>query len=413
VRIAVVVGTRPEFLKTWSVIREINRRENIELVLIHTGQHYDFELSQVFFEELSIEAPSFYLEVGSHPPVRQTTTIMEKLATVLDTEDLDILLVQGDTNSCMGAALAAVLKGVPVGHIEAGCRSFDRTMPEEVNRLVIDSIAHLLFAPSDIALHNLLREGHTRDRAVLAGNTAVDVLEEGLRLVGTPQDSSDLPYAVATIHRAGNVDNKENLYQILKGFSSLPLRCILPLHPRTRKRADEFGFATLLTEGSLEIVEPMGYLSFLKLLQKAKLVLTDSGGVQEEAAMLGIPTLTIRENTEWPETIWSGLNQLVKADSNLIIEAATTKLKQEKTPVDLYQGDAGQRIVDVIINRHSKNQLVNTMPNMIETGYPLLGLISGTNRDSLVKFDEHGNPSEQEEVTHSTVIRNRMLDSDS
>lgn len=392
-KIAVVVGTRPEFIKTWSVIEEAKKRKEVQHLLIHTGQHYDYELSQVFFEDLSIEEPDYYLQVGSLPPVKQTAHIMTKVADVLADEEPDILLVQGDTNSCMAAALSAVQIGIPVGHIEAGCRSFDKTMPEEINRIVIDAISNLLFAPSTMAHYNLMREGNDSKRAIMAGNTAVDAINEGLRLLEGKGEHSGEIYSVATIHRAGNVDVKNKLAKILRGLSSLPLKCIFPIHPRTRKRIAEFGLKSIIDNEVLNLVNPMGYLSFLNLMKNARLVLTDSGGVQEEASLLGKPTLTLRDNTEWPETIWFGNNRLVRADAEAIRKAAEAALSVEPLPAtEFYLKDAGRRIIDAIMKSHKKGELRYKPLDMARLGYPILGLTDVEEGEVLLAFDESGFP---------------------
>ena len=390
-RIGLIVGTRPELIKTWSVIEEINSRESLELVLIHTGQHYDYELSKVFFEDLSIREPDYYLDVGSHPPVIQTIRIMEKVAEVLSKESLDILLVQGDTNSCMGAAISSIQNGVPVGHIEAGCRSYDRTMPEEINRIVIDSISNILFAPSETAYHNLMAEGCEPIRTHMTGNTALDALEEGLRLTERHDALYDAPYAVATIHRASNTDNKERLSEILTGLSNLPMRCIFPIHPRTQKMIDEFGLEKQV-QSSLELIKPVGYISFINLLKQSSLVITDSGGVQEEAVLLGKPTVTIRKNTEWPETVWIGRNILVTAQASDIISSSEEILERSKSEqTDLYLGNAGKRIVDAIVHASKENLLEFKETPLNEMGYPELRLETDSD-DYIVAFDEEGYP---------------------
>jgi UDP-N-acetylglucosamine 2-epimerase (non-hydrolysing) len=385
-KIAVVVGTRPEFIKTWSVIEEAKNRKEVQHLLIHTGQHYDYELSQVFFEDLSIEKPDYYLGVGSLPQVKQIAHIMTKVADVLGEEEPDILLVQGDTNSCMAAALSAVQSKVPVGHIEAGCRSFDKTMPEEINRIVIDAISNLLFAPSTMAHRNLMKEGHEPKRAIMAGNTAVEAINEGLRLLEGKGEYSGEIYSVATIHRAGNVDVKKKLTKILTGLSSLPLKCIFPIHPRTRKRIAEFELKSIIDNG---------YLSFLNLMKHAKLVLTDSGGVQEEASLLGKPTLTLRDNTEWPETIWSGTNRLVHADAKAIRKAAEDALSLDTLPAtEIYLEGAGRRIINAILESHKKGELHYKPLEMTRLGYPILGLTDVEEGEVLLAFDESGSPTD-------------------
>ncbi|MFW9965088.1 MAG: non-hydrolyzing UDP-N-acetylglucosamine 2-epimerase [Candidatus Sifarchaeia archaeon] len=403
-KIAVMIGTRPEIIKTWSVIHEINQREDASLILIHTGQHYDYEMSEAFFEDLSLEQPHHHLAVGSLPAVEQTTEIANRLASLLQEENADILLVQGDTNSCLGSAIAATLSGVPLGHIEAGCRSFDRTMPEEINRVVIDSVSNLLFAPSEIAYHNLLREGCDPRRVFLVGNTALDALNEGLNLLGDRTIDIETPYCVATIHRAGNTDQKDRLAEILKGLSQLPVRCIFPIHPRTQKMIDEFDLSHLVEKKNVDLVTPMGYLSFLNLMRHSDLVVTDSGGVQEEAALLGKPTLTIRNNTEWPETIWGGLNRLVSADSQKIKQEAYHVLKMEDTShKPLYEGEAGKRIINSILASFNSGNLHYKSSNQAIKGYPMLSLKTKPEGLVVMSFDGDGKFVPTEDGNHYLV----------
>ncbi|MFW9975820.1 MAG: non-hydrolyzing UDP-N-acetylglucosamine 2-epimerase [Candidatus Thorarchaeota archaeon] len=410
-RIAVVVGTRPEFIKTWSVVKEIKRRSNLELVLIHTGQHYDYEMSQVFFEELSLEKPDFFLEVGAQPVVEQSTAVMKKLSDVLLREKIDFVLVQGDTNSCLSAAIVTAQLRIPLGHIEAGCRSFDRTMPEEFNRIVIDSIANLLFAPSEVAFQNLMREGHTRNRVLLAGNTAVDALNEGLRILSSPKEGLEKPYCVITIHRAGNTDNPARLSEILKALRDLKMKCIFPIHPRTRKMIKEFDMEDLLLSSNLEIIAPLGYLSFLNLIRNASLVLTDSGGVQEEAALLSVHTITIRENTEWPETVWAGINHLAHADAREIIQIADTIQKNSKPQIgSIYKGDAGKNIVDLIVSRMLNEEMEYKIPDMIKSGYPILGLVDRDDSSALMRFDKNGKTIFEGKAKYSIIEKYRPLE---
>jgi UDP-N-acetylglucosamine 2-epimerase (non-hydrolysing) len=295
----------------------------------------------------------------------------------------------------MAAALSAVQSEVPVGHIEAGCRSFDKTMPEEINRIVIDAISNLLFAPSTMAHRNLMREGHEPKRAIMAGNTAVDAINEGLRLLEGKGEYSGEIYSVATIHRAGNVDVKKKLAKILMGLSSLPLKCIFPVHPRTRKRIAEFELESIIDNEILNLVNPMGYLSFLNLMKHARLVLTDSGGVQEEASLLGKPTLTLRDNTEWPETIWFGNNRLVRADAEAIRKAAEDALSVEPLPAtEIYLEGAGRRIVNAIMESHKNGKLRYKPLEMARLGYPILGLTDVEEGEVLLAFDESGFPAD-------------------
>ncbi|MHA1770217.1 MAG: non-hydrolyzing UDP-N-acetylglucosamine 2-epimerase [Candidatus Thorarchaeota archaeon] len=390
-KIAIVVGTRPEFIKTWSVIQEAKSRSDVDVVLIHTGQHYDYEMSQAFFEDLKIDAPDRYLNVGSHPNVIQTYKIMQSVADVLSKNPVDILLVQGDTNSCTGAAVAAVQMGIPVGHIEAGCRSYDRTMPEELNRVIIDSIANILFAPSPIAYNNLLREGCDPDRCIMIGNTAVDALEYGLTLIKEQEAPFDEDYAVATIHRAGNVDSPDRLIEILRGLSQLPLKCIMPIHPRTKKRIEGYNLQDEIDIDRLVLVEPMRYLTFLNLLRHSKIVITDSGGIQEEAALMGLPTLTIRDNTEWPETVWKGFNVLVPANSQEIVYNVEKMLSRKlNSPNQIYSRGAGKKIVDTLVNAFTNGTISYHSTNLREKGYPVLQITDRPTGKVVMAFSETG-----------------------
>jgi len=409
-KIAVVVGTRPELIKTWSVLKAMRNHADLQSLLIHTGQHYDYEMSKIFFEELSIQKPDYYLGVGSATPIQQTSAIMTGLEAVLRKEIPDILLVQGDTNTCGAAAIAALKAEIPVGHIEAGCRSFDRTMPEEINRVMIDAIATLLFAPSTTAYQNLMQEGSSPSRSFLVGNTGADSLKEGLRLIENKPSEFDGKYCVATIHRANNTEDRSRLREILQGMAALAIPTIFPVHPRTSKMIETFGLADTLENGMVRRVPPAGYLGFLKLMQNASLVITDSGGVQEEAAMLGKPTLTMRENTEWPETIWAGLNRLVRADATAIVSAATSALRRPPASVpDLYQDGAGERIVDRIIKCRDEGALKNSPFNMIELGYPTVGISSFSDDNALMPFDRNGNLTSKQEGKRFLTRRYRPL----
>ncbi len=407
-RVMVILGTRPEFIKTWSTLKALDNHSEIESIVVHTGQHYDFEMSQVFFEELSIREPDYFLEVGSHDLTEQTIKIMGRSKKVIEEVKPDLLLVQGDTNSTMATALTSVQCRVPVGHIEAGCRSYDLSMPEELNRIVIDSISAIHFAPSEVSYHNLLREGHNPNRVFLVGNTAKDALDEGIRLIGNSPLKNE-QFAIVTIHRAGNVDNRSRLLEILQGLKSIQMRCIFPIHPRTKKRINEFEFMDIINGSNIELVNPMGYLSFLRLMQDSQLVITDSGGVQEEAALLGKPTLTVRNNTEWPETIWRGYNILVSADANEIKSRAKEVLSRDlREPDKLYQSGAGQRIVDIILSMHRKNALGFKQLDMIQTGYPQLALSTDQKNGAMFGFTKNGSFTTSE-MKYIVLLKYRKL----
>lgn len=411
-RIAVVVGTRPEFIKTWSVVREIKSRSEMDLLLVHTGQHYDYEMSQVFFEDLSIEKPNIFLGTGSKPRVELTAEIMLRMAEAISREHIDLVLVQGDTNSCMAAGLVAVQMGIPLGHIEAGCRSFDPRMPEETNRVVVDSVSDVLFPPSETAYQNLVREGASPDRIFLVGNTVRDALDEGLKLTRKSKPEFEKPYAVATIHRAENTDNADRLAGILAGLSRLTVKCIFPVHPRTRKMIHEHGLDSVARSGNLELIDPLSYLRFISLLHHAQFILTDSGGVQTEAVLLHKPTITIRENTEWPETVWTGWNRLVMPESSSILAAVESIESDVPALPELYPAGAGRRIVDVIWQLVEERKLRRSHSQMIKEGYPMIKLVAGKEANFLMRFNTQGLLTMSEDVRYSLVRCFRDLASD-
>ena len=317
-----VVGARPQFVKA-AVVSHALRRAGIEEVLIHTGQHYDAGMSQVFFDELDIPAPAFNLEVGSGSHATQTGAMMVGLEEVLcDAGPAGLILVYGDTNSTLAAALVAAKLQLPLAHVEAGLRSFNRRMPEEINRILTDRLSDLLFCPTPTAVENLHREGMTSG-VVLTG----DVMLEATRFYAdraatqaplhllTPHKAQS--YALATVHRAENTDDPRRLQAIFEAFGQLEEPVLLPLHPRTYARLDGIS----LPENVL-CMEPVSYLAMLSLVRHARLVLTDSGGLQKEAVWLETPCLTLRDETEWVETLQGGWNQVVGADTRRIVEAA-------------------------------------------------------------------------------------------
>jgi len=357
--LAIVVGTRPEIIKMSPVIRECIRRD-VDFFVIHTGQHYSYEMDRIFFEELELPLPEYSLDVGSGTHAEQTAKIMIGVEKVLLDTHPSVVLVQGDTNTTLGAALAAVKLHIPVGHIEAGLRSFDREMPEEINRILVDRVSDYLFAPTEDAKSNLLREGINESRIFVTGNTIVDAVYQNLEIVkrrssilktlGLKRES----YFLATFHRQENVDKKHKLQGILEGLSlvfkefSLPI--IVPLHPRTRKRINEFGIS--LPEG-IVVVNPVGFLEFLELEANARLVLTDSGGVQEETCILKVPCVTLRENTERPETLRVGSNILVGTDPQKILEGVRLMLKRKRSwPNPFGDGSASKKIIDILLSQN-------------------------------------------------------------
>ncbi|HSB03192.1 MAG TPA: UDP-N-acetylglucosamine 2-epimerase (non-hydrolyzing), partial [Anaerolineales bacterium] len=313
-KIVHVVGARPNFMKIAPILREIKNEPAIHNILLHTGQHYDPNLSDVFFDELGLPQPDINLEVGSASHAIQTAQIMERFEPVLLSEKPDLILVVGDVNSTLACSLVAAKLNIPVAHVEAGVRSFDRTMPEEINRIVTDMLSELLFTPSINANNNLLKQGIPAEKIYFVGNVMVDSLLNALQIARDRpilQRWGLMPggFAVLTLHRASNVDDQETLSQLLAIVTQVSKRLpvIFPVHPRTSRRLSDSGLDNLIQSASdLILCEPLGYLDFLCLMANARVVLTDSGGIQAETTILGVPCLTLRSTTEWPETIDQG-----------------------------------------------------------------------------------------------------------
>ncbi len=387
---AVVVGTRPEIIKTLSVVKELDRTDSVDTLLIHTGQHYDYSMSRLFFDELTLREPDYFLEAQPREGAAQVSSIMEAVASVLMEAEPDVVLVEGDTASAMAAALSASQMQIPVGHIEAGCRSYDRGMVEETNRRVIDAVSDILFAPTETAYYNLIREGHNPSRVFLVGSTVADALQEA---VAHPSDKSlEDDFVLATIHRPSNTDDKVSLSEILHGLAALNIKCVFPIHPRTRKMVDLFGLESLLETPQIEVIEPLGYVEFVNLLRNSKGVITDSGGVQEEAFLLGKPTITLRSSTEWPETIWAGKNRLTDVRRDLIEEAVTAAVADESgLPLKTLgsPNEVGRAIVRVVLDLAERQHLRPPGFDMIRSGYPFLRLCSKDLMQPLIRFDQN------------------------
>ncbi len=341
-----IVGARPQFVKAAAVSRELVDTE-IDEVLVHTGQHYDREMSAIFFEELGIPEPVANLGVGSGSHAAQTGDIMVRLEEFLmDRPQTDWVMVYGDTNSTLAAAIVASKLHIPLAHVEAGLRSFNRRMPEEINRIVTDRLSSLLFCPTRTSVENLRNEG-IEEGVHLTGDVMLDATqlfaEVAARRVSadeTRTDSADA-YYVATIHRAENTDDPARLQNIFEGLGRLDGPVILPLHPRTQERLDG-----ITVPSNVDVREPVGYLSMLALVKSARSVLTDSGGLQKEALWLGVPCVTLREETEWVETLDGGWNQVVGADAERI-EAAVAARPEPPIPTFAEPG-AARRIVDIL-----------------------------------------------------------------
>jgi UDP-N-acetylglucosamine 2-epimerase (non-hydrolysing) len=353
-KLAGIVGARPNFVKMAALAAEFRRRPSFDFRLIHTGQHYTAEMSQLFFQELELPEPDVNLEAGSGSAVWQTAEIMKRLEPELAAMAPDVVLVVGDVNSTVAAALTAVKLGLPVAHVEAGLRSFDRTMPEEINRVVTDAVSELLFVTEPSGERNLRAEGVPPERIAFAGNVMIDTL---LRCRSRAEHSHVLErlglnggaYVVATLHRPSNVDRVESLAGLMGALAEIAalVPVIFPIHPRT---AQAIRAAALDTRG-VRLTEPLGYLDFLHLMSRARLVLTDSGGIQEETTILQVPCLTLRNNTERPVTIEQGTNRLAGTSPAGIIDAAREVLAAPP-PIgripQLWDGQASRRIADAL-----------------------------------------------------------------
>ncbi|HEX7312830.1 MAG TPA: UDP-N-acetylglucosamine 2-epimerase (non-hydrolyzing) [Pyrinomonadaceae bacterium] len=360
-----VVGARPNFMKVAPVVEAMRgRRGEFAPLVVHTGQHYDERMSDAFFRDLELPAPDVHLGVGSASHARQTALVMQKFEPVVLEHKPDWVVVVGDVNSTLACALVCSKLGVPVAHVEAGLRSRDRAMPEEINRLLTDQLSELLLTPSEDADRNLINEGIPRERIRLVGNVMIDSLLRQLKSAEASRVREELgvvekDYAVVTLHRPSNVDDPVVLGRVLSALArigqSLPV--VFPIHPRTRKNLEEFGLLETNEPGSgVRFVEPLGYLDFLRLYSGARLVLTDSGGIQEETTALGIPCLTLRENTERPVTVELGTNRVVGTDPERIVAEAEVALlkdtrKEPPRVPPLWDGHAAGRILDALLER--------------------------------------------------------------
>jgi len=347
-KIVSVVGARPEFIQAWPVSRALRVRHHE--ILVHTGQHYDYQMSQTFFDELGISAPNYNLGVGSGLHGRQTAEILTRLEEVLLAEAPDLVIVRGDTNSTLAGALAAGKLHIPTAHVEAGERSYDRRMPEEINRVVADSLADSHFCVSRTAVQRLAAEGIT-GAVHWVGDVMLDALKQNFPVARRKSDMVERmgltpgKYALVTIHRAANTDDPVRLGHIVETLNRIPETIIFPAHPRTRKALAQLGVK--LAE-QVRFIEPVGYFDMLLLEQNARLIATDSGGVQREAYFLGIPCLTLRDETEWTETVEVGWNKLVGADPFRMIDAWFSFSPPAERPPIFGDGTAGERIAQVL-----------------------------------------------------------------
>jgi UDP-N-acetylglucosamine 2-epimerase (non-hydrolysing) len=355
-----IVGARPNLPKIAPLMHEMQRHPEIDAILVHTGQHYDEKLSDIFFRQMGIPSPHVNLEVGSGSHASQTAEILKRIEPVLIERKPDLVLVVGDVNSTIAVSLAAAKLGIRVAHVEAGLRSFDRTMPEEINRILTDALADYLFVTEEDAIANLLKEGRPRESIYMVGNVMIDSLRHFLPIAQQSGIGDELElkngadwqrFGVLTLHRPSNVDSTEKLNQLLVAIDAVAaeMPIIFPVHPRTQQHLTQGGNKH---HPQLRLIPPVGYLDFLCLLSKAKLVLTDSGGIQEETTALGVPCLTLRENTERPITISQGTNLLVGTDPAKIVAAARDTLasrgKAGRIP-PLWDGHAAERIVEILL----------------------------------------------------------------
>jgi len=361
-KVSVILGTRPEIIKFSPIICEFERL-GLDYFILHSGQHYSYNLDRVFFEQLGLPEAKYNLDVGSGSHGLQTGRMLIGIEDVLKRERPDVALVQGDTNTALAGALAAVKLRISVGHVEAGLRSYDRSMPEEINRLLADHCSDLLFAPTVKAKQILLGEGIPESRVYVTGNTVVDALYRNLRLAEKRSEVLNSlglekrKFFLVTVHRQENVDDKKRFSKILEGLKLVHERfgfpIVYPVHPRAAKRMREFN----LKPKGIRLIDPLDYLSFLLLESCARLVLTDSGGVQEETCILRVPCVTLRYNTERPETLEIGSNILAGAEPNVIVEKTEFMLKRRHDwPNPFGDGKAGIRITKILIDEFGENR---------------------------------------------------------
>jgi len=369
-KIMSIVGTRPNMMKVAPLLAELRRHNEIAPVLVHTGQHYDYSMSQVFFDQLGVPPPDYNLNVGSGPHYAQTAEIMRKFGDLVQKDRPDMVLVAGDVNSTIACALVAAKERIPVAHVEAGLRSFDRSMPEEINRILTDALSDLLFTTEESANQNLANEGVAPDKIFFVGNLMIDSLVRALKIARPSSLRCELglrakPYVVLTLHRPSNVDNEDELKRTLESIAEIAQRLpvVFPAHPRTARNIEAAGLTAvrawkggLLPSRGLWMMPPASYLDFLDLIQHAVMVITDSGGVQEETTFLGVPCLTYRENTERPVTVSMGTNRVVGCDPQQLLLSALETLenanhsqhRSARIRPPLWDGRTSPRIVSIL-----------------------------------------------------------------
>jgi UDP-N-acetylglucosamine 2-epimerase (non-hydrolysing) len=368
-RIMSIVGARPNMMKVAPLLAELRRHEEIEPVLVHTGQHYDYSMSQVFFDQLGVPPPDYNLGVGSSTHYAQTAEIMRKFGDLVQQDRPDMVVVAGDVNSTVACALVAAKERIPVAHVEAGLRSFDRSMPEEINRVLTDALADVLFTTEESADRNLANEGVDPGKVFFVGNLMIDSLVRALQMpsrssLRSQMELDEKAHAVLTLHRPANVDNPDQLRRTLEAVAEVAQRIpvVFPAHPRTARNIEAAGLSVVstwtggpLTSRGVWMMPPASYLDFLDLIQHAVMVITDSGGVQEETTFLGVPCITYRDNTERPVTVSMGTNRVVGCDPHQLLRSALEVLESansqaRSTPLcpPLWDGRAASRIVPIL-----------------------------------------------------------------
>jgi len=362
-RVINVAGARPNFVKIAALVKRTQEHPEIEQLLVHTGQHYDEAMSKQFFDELEIPRPDVNLNVGSGTQAEQTGEILKRFEPIVVDYRPDVVVVMGDVNSTIACALAATKLGVAVAHVEAGLRSFDRSMPEEINRVLTDAISDFLFVTEESGARNLAREGIPAEKVFFVGNVMIDTLrahqakaERSTIRARLGLDSDARRYALVTLHRPSNVDDPAALEALLGALCQIAAETwvVFPIHPRTRRRIVEAGCEHYLRSERILALEPLGYLDFLNLMSHAAWVITDSGGIQEETTVLGVPCLTVRPNTERPVTLEEGTNRLVGSDPRKIVEAVAHLDALQRKPArlpKLWDGHAAERIIGVLLER--------------------------------------------------------------
>lgn len=352
-KILTVVGARPQFIKACMLSKQFESQASIKEVMVHTGQHYDDNMSSVFFEQLKLPKPNYNLGVGSGTHGKQTAVMLTELEQVMFVEKPDIVLVYGDTNSTLAGSLAASKLHIPVAHVEAGLRSFNKKMPEEINRVLTDHLSSWLFCPSQTAIENLKQEGIQKG-VIETGDIMYDAVlyykPFALQYSTIMTDLKLKPkdYYLATIHRAENTDDPQKLKALLEAFEQLDHPVIFPLHPRTKYKIQQWNLNDLICSANIKIVEPLNYFDMISVESQAKVILTDSGGVQKEAYMLGVPCVTLRDETEWVETVHAGWNQLTGANTRSILEAVRTIKTPKDRPFLFGDGSASKKICEIL-----------------------------------------------------------------